>query len=125
LLLWSLPPGVPRAGVARGELQAPSTPGRLGYLEAGHGKGCRPFAANFHHSMENAGDVKELKDATPTEREVLDAVMKWKQRRKPPLDEKDAAVAIRNLAALGWIDVLSSCDLPLQSDPVYEAMICE
>ena len=79
-------------------------------------------AATVHFA---AGDVKELKDATPTEREVLDAVMKWKQRRKPPLDELDAAVAIRNLAALGWIDVLSSCDLPLQSDPVYEAMICE
>ncbi|MDD2836412.1 MAG: hypothetical protein PHY05_09730 [Methanothrix sp.] len=80
------------------------------------------IAATVHFA---AGDVKELKDATPTEREVLDAVMKWKQMRKPPLDEKDAAVAIRNLAALGWIDVLSSSDLPLQSDPVYEAMICE
>lgn len=80
------------------------------------------IAATVHFA---AGDVKELKGATPTEREVLDAVMKWKQRRKPPLDEKDAAVAIRNLAALGWIDVLPSSDLPLQSDPVYEAMICE
>jgi hypothetical protein len=79
-------------------------------------------AATVHFA---AGDAKELKDATPTEREVLDAVMKWKQRRKPPLDELAAAVAIRNLAALGWIDVLSSCDLPLQSDPVYEAIICE
>jgi len=58
----------------------------------------RRIAATVHFA---AGDAKELKDATPTEREVLDAVMKWKQRRKPPLDEKDAAVAIRNLAALG------------------------
>ncbi|MDD2755711.1 MAG: macro domain-containing protein [Methanothrix sp.] len=80
------------------------------------------IAATVHFA---AGDVRELKDATPTEREVLEAVMKWKQRRKPPLDEKDAAVAIRNLAALGWIDVLPSTDLPLQSDPIYEAMICE
>jgi hypothetical protein len=80
------------------------------------------IAATVHFA---AGDLKELKAATPTEREVLDAVMKWKQRRKPPLNELDAAIAIRNLAALGWIDVLPSCDLPLQSDPVYEAMICE
>jgi len=80
------------------------------------------IAATVHFA---AGDLKELKGATPTEGEVLEAVMKWKQRRKPPLDEKDAAVAIRNLAALGWIDVLPSCDLPLQSDPMYEAMMCE
>ena len=80
------------------------------------------IAATVHFA---AGDLKELKATTPTEREVLDAVMKWKQRRKPPLDEQDAAIAIRNLAALGWIDVLPSGDLPLQSDPVYEAMICE
>jgi hypothetical protein len=64
--------------------------------------------------------LEELKGAKPTEREVLDAVMKWKQRRKPPIEESEVAVAIRKLAGLGWIDVLSSSNLPLQGDPVHE-----
>ncbi len=80
------------------------------------------IAATVHFATEG---VREFKDAKPTERDVLDAVMKWKQRRKPPLNEKDVAVSIRNLAALGWIDVGPSNDLPLQSDPLYEAMTRE
>ena len=64
--------------------------------------------------------LEEFKGAKPTEREVLDAVMKWKQRRKPPIEESEVAVAIRNLAGLGWIDVLSSSNLPLKGDPVHE-----
>jgi hypothetical protein len=41
--------------------------------------------------------LEEFKGAKPTEREVLDAVMKWKQRRKPPIEESEAAMAIRKL----------------------------
>ena len=67
-----------------------------------------------------AKSLEEFKGAKPTESEVLDAVMKWKQRRKPPIKEPEVAVAIRNLAGLGWIDVLSSSNLPLQGDPVHE-----
>lgn len=69
--------------------------------------------------------LEEFMGAKPTEREVLDAVMKWKQRRKPPIEESEVAVAIRNLAGLGWIDVLSSSNLPLQGDPVHELMMID
>jgi len=43
-----------------------------------------------------------------TEQEILDEIMKWKKRHRPPLDEKDVAIMIRYLAALGWIKVKPS-----------------
>ena len=49
----------------------------------------------------------------PSEREVLDEVKCWKQRRRPPLDEQETALTIRDLAALDWIEVTASADLPL------------
>ncbi|MGD1018104.1 MAG: macro domain-containing protein [Verrucomicrobiia bacterium] len=52
----------------------------------------------------------------PTERQVFDEVMKWKQRRRPPLNEQEVASTIRNLAALGWLNVKASEDLPLPED---------
>lgn len=51
-----------------------------------------------------------------TEREVVDAVMQWKQRRRPPLDESQVASTVRNLAALGWLRVKASSDLPLAAE---------
>ena len=44
--------------------------------------------------------------------------MQWKRRRRPPLSENEVASHIRNLAALGWIDVKASSDLPLPEDDV-------
>ncbi len=49
----------------------------------------------------------------PTEKDVLAEVMRWKQKRRPPLDESDVALTVRNLAALGWMDVGASLDLPV------------
>jgi O-acetyl-ADP-ribose deacetylase (regulator of RNase III)/uncharacterized protein YwgA len=49
----------------------------------------------------------------PSEQDVLRNVMTWKQRRKPPLNEGEVAWTIRNLAALGWLPVQASEDLPL------------
>lgn len=80
------------------------------------------IAATVHFT---ARALQDFEDKRPTEREVLDAVMRWKQRRNPPLEEGEVAVAIRNLAALRWIDVVPSSDLPLQGDPVFETMILE
>jgi uncharacterized protein YwgA/O-acetyl-ADP-ribose deacetylase (regulator of RNase III) len=57
----------------------------------------------------------------PTERDVLTEVMQWKQRRKPPLDEQIVAKTIRNLAALGWLKVKASHDLPLPSEEMLYA----
>ena len=44
----------------------------------------------------------------------LDAVMDWKQWRRPPIDRALVASTIRNLAALGWLKVHASADLPLR-----------
>ncbi|MGH2534275.1 MAG: type II toxin-antitoxin system antitoxin DNA ADP-ribosyl glycohydrolase DarG [Thermomicrobiales bacterium] len=54
----------------------------------------------------------------PTERSVVDAVMEWKQRRQPPFDEGEVAVTVRDLAALGWLQVRPSDDMPLPEDDV-------
>lgn len=75
------------------------------------------IAATVHFTSKA---LEEFKGRKPKESEVLDAVMKWKQRRKPPIGESEVAVAIRSLAGLGWIDVLSSNNMPLQGDPVHE-----
>jgi uncharacterized protein YwgA/O-acetyl-ADP-ribose deacetylase (regulator of RNase III) len=53
------------------------------------------FAAN-----ELAASVGDL----PSEQEILEAVMNWKQRRKPPLSRDDVAQAVRGLNLLGWIE---------------------
>ena len=47
------------------------------------------------------------------ERDVLNEVMKWKQKRNPPLNEKDVATAIRNLGVLNWFHLQPSPDLPV------------
>lgn len=48
----------------------------------------------------------------PSEQDVVDAVMAWKQRRRPALDPTVVASTVRNLAALGWLKVRTSADLP-------------
>ncbi|MBZ0186754.1 MAG: hypothetical protein K8F91_10940, partial [Candidatus Obscuribacterales bacterium] len=55
-------------------------------------------------------------DSKPSEMDVLDGVLDWKQRRKPPLEKYEVASAIRNLAALDWIDVTASSDLPVEDE---------
>lgn len=54
----------------------------------------------------------------PTEQDVLNAVMDWKKKRRPPLDETTVADTIRDLAILNWIQVQASLDLPV-SEPDY------
>ena len=48
-----------------------------------------------------------------SENDVLSEVMKWKQKRKPPLNEKEVAVAIRNLGVLKWFHLRLSPELPI------------
>ena len=60
-----------------------------------------------------AHSLQRAESARPTECEVLDEVMRWKQKRRPPLDERDVASTVRNLAALGWLNVRASSDLPV------------
>lgn len=67
-----------------------------------------------------ARSLREAGNERPTERDVLDYVMQWKHRRRPPLDQIDVALTIRNLAALSWLNVNASKDLPLPEDVFAE-----
>lgn len=55
-------------------------------------------------------------EAQPSEEDVLQAVMQWKQRRRPPLDNLTVASTIRNLGMLRWLNVKASPDLPLPEE---------
>jgi O-acetyl-ADP-ribose deacetylase (regulator of RNase III) len=52
-----------------------------------------------------ADELKMTMGKTPTETEVLKAVMQWKQKRRPPLQEGEVASTISNLGMLRWLDV--------------------
>jgi hypothetical protein len=47
---------------------------------------------------------------------VVDEVLRWKLRCRPPLEADEVASAVRGLALLGWIDVDPSEDLLPDSD---------
>lgn len=53
-----------------------------------------------------------------TEKDVFDSVMQWKQKRRPPLDEKEVAITVRNLSMLNWINTKASNDLPVTEDDI-------
>jgi len=74
------------------------------------------IAATVHFA---ANRLREANANQPTEAEILDYVMQWKIRRRPPLDLGDVALAIRRLNVLGWIDAAPSESLSLPE----EAMI--
>jgi hypothetical protein len=52
---------------------------------------------------------------------VLQEVLEWKARRKPPLKPHDVAETIRNLALLQWIEVKPSLELPVEEDELRYA----
>lgn len=60
-----------------------------------------------------ANTLLNRKKEQPSETEVLTEVMQWKQRRRPKLDDEEVASTIRNLAALRWLKVKPSSDLPI------------
>jgi hypothetical protein len=76
------------------------------------------IAASAHFA---AGILASEFDRRPSEREVLERVQRWKQRRRPPLEEPEIVMAIRDLAALGWIEVTRSTDLPPTDEMVTVA----
>jgi uncharacterized protein YwgA len=75
-------------------------------------------AATVHFA---ATALRQREDEKPTERRVWEEVMQWKQKRRPPLEEREVTAAIRNLAALGWIDVQASADLPFAEEALLIA----
>jgi len=68
-----------------------------------------------------ANTLANRKKEQPSETEVLTEVMEWKQRRRPKLDDKEVAYTIRNLAALRWLKVKPSSDLPIPDEIIAEA----
>jgi hypothetical protein len=74
------------------------------------------IAATVHFA---ANRLREASRNQPTEAEILNYVMQWKLRRRPPLNEGDVALAIRRLNVLGWIDAMPTEALLLPE----EAMI--
>lgn len=68
-----------------------------------------------------ANTLANRKKEEPSETEVLTEVMQWKQRRRPKLDDKEVAYTIRNLAALKWLKVKPSSDLPIPDEIIAEA----
>ena len=62
----------------------------------------------FTEKMMNKGDM--------TEKCVLDEVMKWKLKRKPPLNQAEVAETVRNLGMLKWFNLKHSGDIPVSED---------
>jgi uncharacterized protein YwgA/O-acetyl-ADP-ribose deacetylase (regulator of RNase III) len=60
-----------------------------------------------------AKGLGEKKQEKPTEMEVFDEVIRWKQKRRPSIENEEFASTIRNLAALGWLGVKASRELPV------------
>lgn len=63
-----------------------------------------------------ADALKTETHSVPTETGVLDAVLRWKQKRRPPLDETAIASTIRNLGMLRWLDVKPDAALPVPEE---------
>lgn len=63
-----------------------------------------------------ADALKQEERPSPTETEVLDAALQWKQKRRPLLDEMVVASTIRNLGMLRWLDVKPDVRLRLPEE---------
>lgn len=61
-------------------------------------------------------ELEASKKRKVSEEEILDAILGWKERRNPKLDANEIAYAIRNLACLGWLDILPSKDLQISEE---------
>ncbi len=62
-----------------------------------------------------ASSLVNSRTEKPSEADVLAEVMKWKRKRRPPLNETEVALAIRHLSMLGWLDV-KGADLPFTEE---------
>lgn len=75
------------------------------------------LAATVHFA---AGELASERKETPSEMEVFEEVNNWKSRRRPPIDQDALALSIRNLAALGWLRLKPSADLPMPADGDFD-----
>ena len=63
-----------------------------------------------------SAELKKSKKGSVSEIDVLSAVMQWKQRRKPKLDQATVASTIRNLGMLQCLDVKPDDRLPVSEE---------
>jgi uncharacterized protein YwgA/O-acetyl-ADP-ribose deacetylase (regulator of RNase III) len=75
------------------------------------------LAATVHFA---AQVVAERLKSKPTEIAVLSEVMKWKQKRRPALKDQEVSSTIRHLRVLGWLDVTTSSNLPLNDKALLD-----
>jgi len=73
------------------------------------------LAATVHFA---AQEWNSRPEGRPTEKDLLDSVMRWKQKRRPPLDVKEVAITVRNLSMLSWIGAKASSDLPITEEDI-------
>jgi O-acetyl-ADP-ribose deacetylase (regulator of RNase III) len=66
------------------------------------------IAATVHFAAE---ELSSRGGSDPSEQEIVDAVMDWKQKRQPPLDRVSVSESVRALNALGWLRAKTSDDL--------------
>lgn len=71
------------------------------------------LASTVHFTAQSLQKANKEK---PSETDVLNGVLEWKQRRQPAFDKSEVAKTIRNLASLGLLSVKPSSDLPLQEE---------
>jgi len=63
-----------------------------------------------------ANELSKRREIPFSEKDVLRAVMDWKQRRRPPLEENTVASTIRNLGMLRWLNAEIAPDLPVPDE---------
>ena len=63
-----------------------------------------------------AESLQNVQHDRPSETQVLESVMQWKQKRRPPLNQSDVASTIRNLGILHWLKVKADADLPMRDE---------
>jgi len=63
-----------------------------------------------------ANSLRERSTINPTESQLLQSVMQWKQKRHPLPDESMVGSVIRNLAMLHWLRVIPDPNLPVEDD---------
>ena len=66
-----------------------------------------------------AKNLMRMHGTRPNERQVFDGVLEWKAKRRPRVDPDHVALTVRQLAVIGWLDVVPSADLPVK-DPIDE-----
>ncbi len=75
------------------------------------------IAATVHFA---ADSLKERTLGKPSELAVVEEVMRWKQKRRPPLSREEVAATTRQLNLLGWVDLTASGDFnPIDEELAY------